>query len=116
MASGIDLLAKELCEDYKIPVSEYPANWNDFSQPCKIKYNKIGKKYNALAGHKRNRLMAIDSDLLIAIWDGKSAGTNNMIKEMSDLKKTTHYSLSIDIHVNLLYYSDQKSQSLTTAS
>lgn len=32
------------------------------------------------AGHKRNVKMAERSDALIAIWDGKSPGTNHMIQ------------------------------------
>jgi hypothetical protein len=39
------------------------------------------------AGPIRNRKMAEYADMAIVFWDGKSAGTKNMIKEMSKLGK-----------------------------
>lgn len=87
MAEGADLLGKQLAEYYKIPVKEYPAQWKNFDLPyVKIKTNDYGK-YNALAGMWRNQKMAEDADFLIAIWDGKSKGTKDMIDRMKKLKK-----------------------------
>ena len=50
-----------------------------------FKKDKNGKEYNVLAGHNRNKKMALFSDALIAFWDGKSTGTKNMIEEAKKL-------------------------------
>lgn len=39
------------------------------------------------AGHLRNGRMAEYAEALIAIWDGKSRGTRNMITQMAALQK-----------------------------
>lgn len=62
---GVDLIAKQYAMDRNIPYKEFPANWEVY-----------GKK----AGPIRNREMAKYADGLIAFYDGKSAGTGNMIK------------------------------------
>jgi hypothetical protein len=64
-AKGVDQLGEELARDSDIPVAQFPANWN---------------KYGRSAGPIRNREMAKYAEALIAIWDGKSRGTANMIK------------------------------------
>lgn len=68
---GVDSVSHDLCEGV-VPIKVFPANW---------------KKYGRAAGPIRNRQMAEYGDALIAIWDGKSRGTWNMILEMSALKK-----------------------------
>lgn len=50
-----------------IPVEGYPADWD-----------KHGRK----AGPIRNQQMADAADALIALWDGKSRGTRDMINRM----------------------------------
>lgn len=35
----------------------------------------------------RNKEMSIEADYLFAIWDGKSPGTDDMIKTMKKMKK-----------------------------
>lgn len=77
-ASGLDTIAKEYCIENHIEQIPYPANWNDLSEPCKIKYTN-GKPYNALAGFRRNELMITDGkpNLCLAFDGGK--GTNDMI-------------------------------------
>lgn len=65
MARGVDLLGKEWAEAVGIPVAKFPADWN-----------KHGKR----AGYLRNEQMADNADALIAIWDGVSKGTANMIE------------------------------------
>ena len=43
---------------FKLDVVSFPAKWNDLEvDKCVIKTNKYGK-YNALAGHNRNRNIA----------------------------------------------------------
>lgn len=63
-APGIDSAAHEVCRD-KWPVKPVPADW---------------KKHGKSAGPIRNRQMAGMADGLIAIWDGRSRGTKNMIE------------------------------------
>ena len=78
-ASGADLLGKRYAKEKGYEVDENPAKWQDFSEPCVVKTNKRGEKYNALAGHKRNEVMAKKADALIA-FNLNTPGTNNMIK------------------------------------
>jgi len=64
---NVDHAAEYVASVLKLPFTCYPADW------------KQGRK----AGPLRNRQMAENADALIAIWDGKSCGTFNMIKEAS---------------------------------
>lgn len=63
-AKGADLGGKKWAERNHIPFEEYPADWNTH-----------GKS----AGYIRNTLMAKNGEALIAVWDGMSKGTKNMI-------------------------------------
>jgi len=69
---GVDKLGEKYAETLDIPLKLFPADWN---------------KYGRAAGPIRNKLMAKYADVLVAIWDGKSRGTKNMISEMKKLKK-----------------------------
>lgn len=64
-AVGIDAAAHAACEGHW-PVKVFPADW---------------KTHGKAAGPIRNRQMADYADALIAVWDGKSRGTANMIEE-----------------------------------
>ena len=84
MASGADSLAVQFANNYGMKLVEFPADWDNLeASPCKIMENSHGR-YNALAGHNRNRAMAeyATSDgnfgVLILFWDGKSKGSKNM--------------------------------------
>ncbi len=63
-ANGVDRLGELWASRHNTPVEKYPANWQQF-----------GKS----AGYIRNVEMSHNADALIAIWDGKSRGTKNMI-------------------------------------
>lgn len=63
-ASGIDSIGAQWAKNNGIPVEEYPADW----------VNK-GRS----AGYLRNIEMALNAQALVAIWDGKSKGTEHMI-------------------------------------
>jgi len=65
MARGVDLLGKRWADENKVPVKEFPADWN---------------KYGRSAGMIRNEEMATYADALILVWDGKSRGSKNMLK------------------------------------
>lgn len=67
--TGVDKLAREWAREKEIEIRMFYADWN---------------KYGPAAGPKRNKQMAEyvgKEGFLIAIWDGKSKGTKNMIKE-----------------------------------
>ena len=55
-----------------IPIKEFPANWQEFGRA---------------AGPIRNGEMADYADALIAIWDGRSRGTADMISRMKIKEK-----------------------------
>ena len=63
-AGGVDSLGETWAIDNNKILTKFPANW---------------KLYGKGAGYKRNVQMAEYADILIAIWDGKSRGTNHMI-------------------------------------
>ena len=63
-ARGVDQLGEAWAEKNHIPIRRFPADWDTF-----------GKS----AGMIRNKQMAEYADALIAIWDGESKGTLNMI-------------------------------------
>ena len=72
-AKGIDTLGEQWAVENSIPVKYFPADW---------------KRYGRAAGHIRNEEMARYADALIAIWDGNSLGTKNMVQNaaMHELK------------------------------
>lgn len=84
-ASGADTLGVEYANSRGYSVKRFPAKWNDFSEPCRIKCGRFGK-YNALAGFNRNEQMAQYADGLLAFWDGESPGTKHMIDTASKNK------------------------------
>ena len=64
-APGIDSLAATWAEQHGIPVARFPADWN---------------RYGRRAGPIRNTEMAGYAEALIAVWDGQSRGTRNIIQ------------------------------------
>lgn len=88
LALGPDLHALTFAKEHLKPYAEFPADWKNIEtlRPCKIKHGKYGP-YNALAGINRNHDMGDYTDALIAIWDGKSTGTKDMIDYMFGLGK-----------------------------
>ncbi len=76
---GADTLACGYAIENGLEYIGFPANWEDISDPCVIKYNKFGKPYNALAGLRRNTLIVQASAEIMAFWDGKSKGTFDTI-------------------------------------
>lgn len=83
MARGIDLSGKIWADERGIPVIPCEPDWDNLMAPgARIKVNSYGKKYNANAGHTRNRYMAKIGDCLLLIWDGRSPGSASMKVEM----------------------------------
>lgn len=80
-ADGVDQNAEFWAGQVDIPVVKFEPDWNNIThRDAIIRTTKWGQKYDARAGLRRNQLMAVYADALIAIWDGKSAGTKHMIK------------------------------------
>lgn len=84
-AKGADSLGEIYAQEKGYPIERYLAKWNDLSvKNCVIKHNSYGA-YNAMAGHNRNQEMLnailknLDGGCVVAFWDGKSKGTENMI-------------------------------------
>ncbi|KKL16418.1 hypothetical protein LCGC14_2495760 [marine sediment metagenome] len=80
-AGGVDTLGEQWALEHGVKVEPFPALWDDITVPnALIRTNKFGKQYNARAGFQRNEKMAQYGDVLIAVWDGESRGTRDMIK------------------------------------
>ena len=87
-AKGVDLHGEKIGMEFNLPIHRFPADWNNLEvEPGVIKRNRQGNMYNALAGHNRNREMALFAEALVAVWDGKSKGTKNMIDTMKKMGK-----------------------------
>ena len=63
-ARGVDYLGERWARERGILVKQFLADWD---------------KYGKRAGFIRNKEMAEYADALIAVWDGESCGTENMI-------------------------------------
>lgn len=74
-ARGVDQLGEDFAEIYELDLVIFPANW---------------ARYQNRAGIIRNEHMAEYADALIAIWDGKSKGTQHMITTMEALGKPVY--------------------------
>lgn len=77
-APGVDTLGETYAKSVNIPIKQFPADW---------------KTHKRAAGPIRNQQMADYSDALLAIWDGKSKGTADMIRRARQAK------LQILIHI-----------------
>lgn len=70
-ARGVDAAAHDLF-DGVLPVRVFPPDW---------------KAFGKAAGPIRNREMAAYADVMLAVWDGKSRGTKNMIETFAGTNK-----------------------------
>ena len=71
-ARGVDAIAESYANTKGIALQQFPADWDKYGKP---------------AGAIRNKQMAEYADALIAVWDGQSRGTKNMIQTMNRLNK-----------------------------
>lgn len=74
-ARGVDTVGENIALLMGYSVKQFPADW---------------ETYGKAAGPIRNAQMAEYADALIAIWDGESRGTKNMIDTMQKLGKPVH--------------------------
>lgn len=71
-ARGADRLGEQFAINHDLQLYCYPADWD---------------KYGKSAGYVRNNIMAEYSHALIAFWDGKSKGTEHVVKVMKKQNK-----------------------------
>lgn len=64
-ANGVDRAGELWAFKAGLPVIKYPADWDN-----------LGKR----AGYVRNKIMSENADALVAVWDGRSKGTDHMIR------------------------------------
>lgn len=64
-AKGADQLAERYAKEFNLPIEIVLPDW---------------KKYGKSAGIFRNRLIVDKADLIVAFWNGKSAGTQSSIE------------------------------------
>ena len=69
-ARGADKYGEEWAKRMSLPVEMFPTDWN---------------RYGKAAGPIRNKQMAERAEALIAVWDGVSSGTKNMIDNANSL-------------------------------
>lgn len=79
MATGVDRMGETWATANNIPVKAMPADWY---------------RYGKAAGPIRNRAMAEYADAAVVVWDGKSAGSRNMINEMIRRNKPYYVALT----------------------
>jgi|3_EtaG_2_1085321.scaffolds.fasta_scaffold00247_15 hypothetical protein len=70
-ADGVDSLGELWAKQNNIPISRFPADWNKFGRG---------------AGPIRNQQMAEYAEGLIAVWNGKSRGTGDMVTRANNEK------------------------------
>ena len=81
-AKGIDAMGEKWAKLHEVPIKRFNAQWTNLShKDAKIKKRNDGTEYDLLAGFRRNQAMADYADALLAIWDGKSGGTQDMINK-----------------------------------
>ena len=69
-AKGADALGEQYAESMNLSLHIFNADW---------------ETHGRAAGPIRNRKMAENAEALIALWDGKSRGTKNMIETATKL-------------------------------
>jgi hypothetical protein len=69
-APGADRLGERWARAQRIPLRLMPAEWT---------------RYGRAAGHLRNLAMGSEAEALLALWDGSSQGTADMIEIAEDL-------------------------------
>lgn len=69
-AKGVDAMGERYAEEMNLKLNVFYADWS---------------QHGRAAGHIRNRKMAESADALIALWDGQSCGTKNMIETAKKL-------------------------------
>jgi len=74
-ANGPDMMGEEWARKNAIDIELFPADW---------------ETHGRRAGMLRNAEMARFAEALVALWDGSSKGTANMIETMQRMEKPVH--------------------------
>ena len=74
-SNGVDESAERIAAENAIPRRLFPANW---------------REYGICSDRRRNLEMSVYADALIAVWDGKSRGTQHMIEAMKKAGKPVY--------------------------
>lgn len=77
-APGVDSLAVRFAKERGLEFKEHPANWYPNGRDGGVDRG---------AGYKRNAKIVLDSDVVCAVWDGYSNGTNNTIERARSVGK-----------------------------
>jgi hypothetical protein len=86
-APGVDTMAEEWAREKNLTGEIHNADW---------------RKFGKAAGPIRNRVMAEHGEALIAIWDGVSRGTKNMIEEATKRKLKVYVYRTDEYHLATL--------------
>ncbi|PAL23567.1 SLOG family protein [Sphingopyxis sp. GW247-27LB] len=78
--TGADRIADQWAKREGVARDPLPADWNDMSPPCRVKYDRSGREYNALAGFKRNSQLLTRGAARILGTDG-GPGTADMLQK-----------------------------------
>jgi hypothetical protein len=74
-ARGVDRDGEYYAKCRGLPFKQFIPEWDEYGKG---------------AGFRRNKEMANYADALVAVWDGESRGTANMIKTMETLGKPVY--------------------------
>lgn len=102
-ARGVDSIAIAWAKRHNIPYKIFKAKWDDLDAPGAVVdvHPTFDGFYNKIAGIQRNHEMGDYAEALVAIWDGKSSGTRDMIEYMKKLgKKVYVYRVNIGTESN----------------
>jgi hypothetical protein len=80
-AKGVDTLGERYATEMNLQLNVFVPDWDT---------------HGRAAGPIRNRKMAENAEALIAIWDGKSRGTKNMIETARKLGLYVYVKLTVE--------------------
>lgn len=80
-AKGVDSLGERYANEMNLQLNVFIPDWDT---------------HGRAAGPIRNRKMAENAEALIAIWDGKSRGTKNMIETARKLGLLVYVKLTVE--------------------
>ncbi len=72
--AGVDQMAERYAQQQGLALEIFSADWS---------------RYGRAAGPKRNKEMAMQADMVIAFWDGRSKGTASLLQYAQKLGKKT---------------------------
>lgn len=88
-AKGADTFGENWANTNKVKKNIFPAKWSDLTHPNAVIKEKNGRKYDAMAGMRRNTDIIENCDMVIVFWDGISPGSKDSINKARKLKIPT---------------------------